>query len=877
MMRACRPRACATWRLVIVLIGALIGPVTAHAQTLEQRLDDEAFVRGLVELGLPDVLEHYLASHPPADRVDRMEHELIAMQVRRRQGLDDGGDDGGGDGGGDDAAARLEAILAQRRALIDAFPDHPRRASWLADQAGDLLFDLLEIDASGLTCLYGVPSREQRARAERVAREMGETLAEAEVEIERAILEIEAMPGYQSDEALQMRRRRLAREERELRIPFLIGVAEVLRGSLLEREARQRAVAFERGVARLGAVSDDLSGWLGARARRYTAHAMIERGRAADAVALVDAVLADPDVAETDRFAARLERLRIDRELEGDETALVKLDALDGELRGGDQILARVLVADQRYLLRRAMGDARPYDAYITLLDTPGEVDPALLQRVVLRRLADASPDVPPTGALPPIVVIAQAERLIRDGAVEAETSLALEALVEDDRLTERERAMALLTAARVCEVAGQPSDAVERYVTFATTFGARRESEAAIERAAIIGHGLVASAPDDPAASASLDRTLEILLDRFPGLPGIDRWRYLAARLALRRDDPRSAVRYLEDMSPDAAAWADAQFLLVRAHRALVRRAPNASAREVAADAFERAADRAEPAIADALLRANEPGRRPELAHHLAAIVVLRGETLLDVGQPTRALAAVDALDDEALAGDRTLLAGVLRLRLHAAKALEEPDRARRAIDAYLSVAPEQAVPVLTALLVAEVTDLVALVEADRADEARETAIRDLLPIVEMVEPWLDRTAATGLAVDALQRRLAESYALAGDPESALRLYDRLARRYPDSIEIILGRADALYELGGSRDADAMSLYRRLAAAGLSAGHAAYWSSQLRMLEILDRTGRNTQQIMPRINRLRLDDPDLGGPRYARRFGRLVQAYGTP
>jgi hypothetical protein len=72
------------------------------------------------------------------------------------------------------------------------------------------------------------------------------------------------------------------------------------------------------------------------------------------------------------------------------------------------------------------------------------------------------------------------------------------------------------------------------------------------------------------------------------------------------------------------------------------------------------------------------------------------------------------------------------------------------------------------------------------------------------------------------------------------------------------------------------MSLFKRIAAAGIEgAGHDAYWLSQLRMLQILERTRKNPGQISPRIEYLRQQDADLGGERFEPEFDRLSNKFG--
>ncbi len=101
------------------------------------------------------------------------------------------------------------------------------------------------------------------------------------------------------------------------------------------------------------------------------------------------------------------------------------------------------------------------------------------------------------------------------------------------------------------------------------------------------------------------------------------------------------------------------------------------------------------------------------------------------------------------------------------------------------------------------------------------------------------------------------------------LRVFDLLLVEHPDADEPLLGRAECLFGLRGARDADAMSIYRRIAtAAVVSSDH--YWLAQLRMLQILSRGNRNVHRIAPHIERLRQIDRNFGGERYRMEFERL-------
>ena len=110
--------------------------------------------------------------------------------------------------------------------------------------------------------------------------------------------------------------------------------------------------------------------------------------------------------------------------------------------------------------------------------------------------------------------------------------------------------------------------------------------------------------------------------------------------------------------------------------------------------------------------------------------------------------------------------------------------------------------------------------------------------------------------------------------PRSALSAWDALAREHPGALEILVGRADALWRLENDEDAlgEAMLIYRRLGQGepGTLVPEAVWWLAQLRQLLILEKVGRSLDRLGPRIERLRLIDDELGGPRFKEQFETL-------
>src|SRR5437016_4923046 len=62
-----------------VCVGALA--CLTSAQTLDERLDEEQFLRGLDDLRLPEVLEHYIASHPTNEPVRLGQFEIARQRM----------------------------------------------------------------------------------------------------------------------------------------------------------------------------------------------------------------------------------------------------------------------------------------------------------------------------------------------------------------------------------------------------------------------------------------------------------------------------------------------------------------------------------------------------------------------------------------------------------------------------------------------------------------------------------------------------------------------------------------------------------------------------------------------------------------------------
>ena len=152
---------------------------------------------------------------------------------------------------------------------------------------------------------------------------------------------------------------------------------------------------------------------------------------------------------------------------------------------------------------------------------------------------------------------------------------------------------------------------------------------------------------------------------------------------------------------------------------------------------------------------------------------------------------------------------------------------------------------------------------------EAETLAANRLKPVAKSLDSSVTRSATLPERVS-----VARVLQISGDPSAALQIWDALAEEEPTAYVIIQGRADALFALG-SKDqlGEAMLLYRQLGQGnpGEYVPKAVWWHAQLRQLLILEQVNRSLDRIAPRIERLRLQDPSFGGPRFRDGFEALL------
>jgi tetratricopeptide (TPR) repeat protein len=715
---------------------------------------------------------------------------------------------------------------------------------------------------------------------------MNQFVSQAEVEILRTILDLESAPGFADDIAQQQARRHLIETERDRRIPFFRGVAAVLHAELIDQDQPARTAQLELAATTLSMLAEKLDGPLATQARLFGALAAARLGRFDEAETVFADVARNEASRPSDIFVARIGGV-INRTMRGGPAAgLEALASIEDRYTGADGFFHRILLADHRFILQRRLARQASdpaeravllksaFESYLALLKLDLGMPTETVRAVIFDRLTLAADDDVPVDELPALVAIARGSRMTEDETNRAAGIEMLTSALERSDLAPSERAASLYALGKALFAAGQPQPAARRFLELATAHATDIQAEKAIELAAGIAADAHDQSPDDEAARSLLREALDVLLARYPNLPTVDRWRYAAGELALREKRFEEAMKLFGQIAPDAQQWLDANFMQASVARANAAAAISpmeaANRHEVTITVVERV-----QGVIEAGLRASHVASRADaLRYYVAALRVIRAEALLRLARHDQAIQTLKDIEADASL-DNEVIAEALRVRIAVYQAMNKPEEARAQVERFIQTAPEQAGQVLEPMLTALQRDVELLLDSGDDAAALDLARRTLVPITEIVDAWLRSPASNAPDDHPLWSNAANAFRLGGEPAKALTLYDRLISIKPNAIELLYGRAEALFALGGEdRLGQAITIYKRLASAGRGIGERYYWQSHLRTLQILDVTGRNTDQIRPRIDRLRREDATLGGERFRRGFEALQAKY---
>jgi hypothetical protein len=674
----------------------------------------------------------------------------------------------------------------------------PRAAIWYADATEDAIVIGLPADQSGIDALVGLRSAAARERTVALLRQALAWVQRAD-ECVRDELALNTVSPQVAE--------RLATIEQGRRIPLLRAASAILaaRAGALPVDDVQPVVTA--ALTRLESLKPVLEGPALALANLAIGVGAAQVGRTAEAQAALAAIAADSKADAGARIIAMVLLAETSSNAVADRRRT--LASLTTRFGGELDDRGRLLLGDADFRLATeanvpATSPTPPWQGWLDAIAATPAARRSAVRAAVLDRIATNIPD-----ASDPVATLARALHDARVPETRERAATAMAEALASGKLSKDLRALAEFELARNELLLGRALDGATRMLRFAQEYPADPASRHAIDVAV-----LAARALGDPAL---LTTVLVTAVERFPDHADHGAWRIEAAALALSPD-----ADLLKEREPPARRYARAIEALDRAH----------SARSL------------DPAI-------------------MADLAIAAAQAANEMGLSADALAVLDRvatmLGSNATSGGvgiATPLPPDLRTRLLEERILALA-LAARSIDADPWVRSEQEA------------------SAESAANACVRVVHRQVPMglaAGLIEPLSAESKGRVVRLADAGLRLASpspdrddvlvcAFLLGDRPDAALPIARRVVVARGERVDSLLALAEALMASGDQASlAEAMQIYTRLSHS-CTEGSPAWWISELRRLQVLDRVNRNVDVIGPRIARLQSAHPELGGP----------------
>ena len=765
----------------------------------------------------------------------------------------------------DQALEVREELIAEGRADGDL-----QRASWHADQAEDLLLRRIEFPNSWSTHLLNADSSCPLMPAEiplLIARGI-EQASLAGGLVDSALQELRSRPVKSREDSELLARLEF---ERDLRIPLLESIGLILASNIEEGASLD-------ALERLDRISDEV-------VERNEVRAIIDSWKIQAALASKDRERLSELLAKAEKPPSQLDRIRIAAILEGpDDARTMAADAFEG--CDAQRVYERLLLAD---LYARYHSDfLRTQDApepatwndghaalWLRLLEEDHQTREVIDAAIAARLVAGA--DLRSTSRMPLAVAWAMGRadlaRRSRGETGDAEATARLRAGVQDPQASRLVRARALDILFRLLLQEGERLEAAKiGGILF------QEHPEFSNADPALVADLIEPWATSgDPTAATLYEIALTTLIAEEAGGaagPGSRR----------RQTDRIRLARHLCNTGRPQEGWT-------------IVRSVDPQTESIAADVLEVRSKcleeldrdrRMEPnTLLDLQDRLEEDGRR-YLARFSNNGTTRVGSDLLRMFHASRLSAvrsnlrrgyraedlekAVQIIDRIDL--DRGLRIEALFLR-HQIRLLDPETRqeaVEKAPDIGYAMGLDQQLAMrrLVGELGATIERIHEARDAGRSEEVVRLCAERLRAVTRLIasEDVMPLTFNERMIV-------AEAQSLGGWKKKSIALWEALAREQPDAWAVLQGRADALLQSAEEADlGEAIQLYRRLGqgAPDQFVPKTTWWNAQLGQLLVLEKVERSLERIPPRIQRLRLQDPELGGLRFKNSFDTLEE-----
>ncbi len=866
---------------VLVLL-ALLGFTPASADqsetTLDEMLDEEMYLRGLCQWQLPEVFASYRELYPAEDPFTHARYGITERRMLLYNPT---------------ASVReqliaIDDILNLRQTqLIDAHPDDYRRALWLMEQAADLYFEKLAINDAELTVLFGLADADEITRVRETAQEIKRIMHQAERAISDTIHRYETDVNAGQDLERAELLRSYERVEQQRRVPFFHGIAVFLEAHLQENDSYKQAEDFELAVTLLEPLGERLSGWPAAHAQLYAGLAHAHLGRFDEAEALFRTIATNEDSRVEDVFAARMGGVLNRRLNHGVHAGLTGLNSVMDRYPPPDHALFRLLMTDQHAILLLARAEehnipsgeivAEACSIYEHLLRGETTIDRLSWHEIVYEHVYRFTQLLEKLSDPPPLINLARASQLRKQPMSRAQALELYETVLRQPGRTRAHESAALFGMGQALFADESPIEALHYFLEVAKHYSVNAEAEAAVEHAVTIAAELHRINPQHKPTRRWLDESLHLILTQYPNLPSLNRWRFYAGKFAISDGRYEEALDHYLQITPDNNNWLDAQFMTVFCLHSLMQSAESEEEQTIRSTQLLQRINKVRQYLEYNKTDTLHTERSAILTNYLTHLQIFEAQGMLVQQQFEDALQLLHLLEEK-VAQHSKAQAAVQRALVEAYLHEGQTEAAYGALDHWITLEPSQAYSVVISLLTQTHIEIETLLDRDLVSEAQMLSEEELYPLAARCETWLaDRSKTDDDTHFRYLQALAEAHRVCKQYGRALQHYEQLLEMKSNDLTLLLGQAECLYHLGSSHYAKAMPEYQRIALAGAGDSivqHRAYWTSQLRMLQILDAMQRNTHQVIPRIQQLRYRDLSLGGERFQRHFLVLEQKY---
>ena len=746
----------------------------------------------------------------------------------------------------------LNSLLVRRDRLIEDNPEHPDAIFWRLAQLEDALSKGVRFNGLEYRVRYGLPDKTEIVQLEKMLR----VALEQSEAIERMLTtQLKAAP---SDRVLEQRLEAIRRN----RLPYLRAMALVIAAD--QGLMSNPSIARQEAIRYLSSDAMQLRPAERANASRYLAEAHAAQQNMEEAWKVINRQLQLQTEQDFDWLGLVLAQYEMEAMSSPDNAAA------RGQLRavGSGVVSSRLLLIEQsakhwmqaskEVLLdeddaerfsTHAELERSAFEVFLLLQPEQGGVivpeNQAMVDRLVEQRFGRLEVHDYNAPHVPVSVVLAHLLPMLDDQEQLPEAHAALVSLVDRKGLIPRVQARLLALTMRAEALMGNHVKAVDHAIRWSTIATDREEAITASSMAAAMATEALRLSPDSVELQAAKKEAVSHLLLNFTDHPELDRWRLESGFMAEKDGDWSTATSLYDQIDPNTPYAA----------MALSRRVVRLSQDLLGSGSDPETLAQVRKRIGDFY---REQGRLAKQFPKEASIARIElnltaAQVELMDSNPTKALEYLGRIQTVAL--EPAMAARVFGLQLNAAIETKRVG----AVDAIVAGMPEEmALQIISNRLVEMLLEPGLRLPLDQMPDDSDR---------DMVLYMTKRLADAPSPSEYQQVLIMEGYRRIGDPVTSLDWSERVLNQNPDLATAMFSRAESLLKLPDSDRGQAIGLYTRLSKVDPAEEHDLFWTSQLRLVQLMLDDGRSMDAIEARLNRLQRKYPDLGGTPYIGEF----------